>query len=238
MSACNQDNTKEREYSPFLRITKPFIDTTKRANLRDKLKEDKSFQIVSNALTMIPEQTCSQTQSVELMRTLKNQQNRIEDSYRMTNLQKLKVMQGNCEQLVDAVDQYLKMSISKVQAISGRTWLAEEQGSRGIVVVSDEIAFENGWDNTWDEIALSAVQEQYKDYKCDAIVYITLGYTDKKLRRVEKASDVFVLSSFDTLQLMEEVIEANSLVNGSLEIGLKKKLCKFVTDFFNTKEAA
>ncbi|TMS61774.1 hypothetical protein [Pseudoalteromonas sp. S3173] len=202
LSFASEGKDESSNYSPYLQLIKPFMDISKRANLRsfsrmkadclmievkrNGIKLDTGIYNYSDAveLEMLRESSYAYYKSI----FLRNQAH---------NLDNLSVFK---EKAILA----LKKLKYKISIIDDELLLVSKGKNTAVVQLGINSTFKRLQDTSWNAEKVGLLEEVKQNHNASAAIYLTPGSTSKQFRKIEKRSDVFVLTGWDIVQLFAE----------------------------------
>ncbi|GAA6184914.1 hypothetical protein [Aliiglaciecola sp. NS0011-25] len=163
-------------YSPFLRITKPLIDISKRTNINQYMRHlDTRY---NNKDT--------------IQRALRREQSALLDALLAGMGFRPMMLQALVQRGYD------------ITTHGEQDLLVTRKGAKAIVRLARPSELTGSLDNSWQQQAILALHNVRVTHDCDAAIYITPGSVSSQLRWLTKNHDLFVLSSWEILRLLHD----------------------------------
>ncbi|MDO6693837.1 hypothetical protein Q4574_11105 [Aliiglaciecola sp. 3_MG-2023] len=163
-------------YSPFLRVTKPLIDLSKRANINQHAR-------------YLNNENCSEG---TIQRALWQEQSAL-----------ITAMLAGAD-FRALILQAIAQIGYKVTSLCERNHLISRSGARAILWIANPTKLTGTNDETWQQHSIVELGETREEQNCDAAIYISLGGVANQHRSLSKSHDIFVLSGWEVLRLLHD----------------------------------
>jgi hypothetical protein len=199
--------SKPHQYSAFLRISKPLIDVSKRANLSELAYScARKQRLIWKSAELETSIYCSDSSKTKNL-----QHNSLTGYYRHVFQTQLSLEQ---KQLIESATDIAKFPAIvasalrslgySVSPLHGTTYKVTREGAKAILQLSNLSTSDGISDAHWTEQFIHDLNSLKIRHQCDVGIYITPGCVSSQYRSLSKHADIFVLSGWEVIRLLHD----------------------------------